>query len=110
MTIAMNVVDAVIKRAKEKHALTITSIELEIGELAGILNNSLLFCFDSICKNTIAESCILTIHSVPATGKCHQCEITFIVESLFAFCPNCSQFHVSIVSGKELKIKSFNYE
>ena len=110
MTIAMNVVDAGIKRAQENHALYVTSIELEIGELAGILNDSLLFCFDSVCKNTIAESCKLNIHSVPAIGKCHHCEITFTVESLFAFCPDCSQFQVLIVSGKELKIKSFNYE
>lgn len=110
MTIAMNVVDAVIKRANENHAQNVTSIELEIGELAGILNDSLLFCFDSACKNTIAESCKLNIQSIPATGKCHNCDITFNVETFSAFCPVCSSFQVSVISGKELKLKSFNYE
>ncbi len=110
MTIAASVIQTVTERAKREGARKVTRIDLEIGELAGVMVESLEFCFDVARKNTLSGEATLNIISVPATGRCEDCGHQFHPETHFSFCPECSGCRVSIEAGMEMKIKSFNYE
>ena len=110
MTIAMNIVDIVCQKAGDEKARKINSVELEIGELSGIMIDSLEFCFEAACKNTIANSAELHVNKIEAEAYCKSCEIKFKMESDFTPCPNCNDFNFEIVKGKEFSIKSFNID
>jgi len=110
MTIAMNIVDIVCQKANEEKAYKINSVELEIGDLSGIMIDSLNFCFEAACKNTIANGAELNINEIEARAFCKSCKKKFKMESDFSPCPNCDDFNFEIVTGKELLIKSFNID
>lgn len=110
MTIAMNIVDIVCQKAEEEKAVKVNSVELVIGELSGIMIDSLEFCFEAACKNTIAERAELNINKIEAEAFCKSCNNTFRMESDFSLCPTCNDFNFEIKKGKEFSIKSFNID
>ena len=110
MTIAMNIVDIVCQKANDEKAHKINSVELEIGSLSGIMIDSLKFCFEAACKNTIANGAELNINEIEAKAFCKSCKKDFKIESDFSPCPNCNDFNFEIVMGKEFSIKSFNID
>ena len=110
MTIAMNIVDIVCKQANDENAHKINSVDLEIGELSGIMIDSLEFCFEAACKNTLADGADLNINAIKAEAFCKTCNKTFNMESEFSPCPTCDNFNFELKMGKELLIKSFNID
>ncbi len=110
MTIAMNILDIVCQKATEEKAVKVNSVELEIGELSGILIDSLEFCFEAACKNTIADGAELNIHKIEAEAFCKSCKNTFNIESDFSPCPTCNDYNFELKKGKEFSIKSFNID
>jgi hydrogenase nickel incorporation protein HypA/HybF len=110
MTIAMNIIDLVTSRATTENARQINRIELEVGELSGVMIDSLRFCFDLASRNTLAEGAELTIDAVPGHGTCHSCGRDFPINTITVLCPHCGNFGVEITRGKELKIRSINID
>ena len=110
MTIAMNIIDIVCKKANDEKAYKISSVDLEIGELSGVLIESLEFCFEAACKNTIADGAALNIHKINAEAFCKSCNLNFTMNSDFYSCPTCDNFNFEILRGKELSITSFNID
>ena len=106
LSIAVSIVDIAINQAELSNAEKINEVELEIGQLAGIEMESLNFCFESVCKETIADGAKLSIDEVEALGECDDCNRRFPVDNYFAICPDCDGTKVDIVQGKELKIKA----
>lgn len=110
LSIAVNLVDIAISHANEAKAKKINCIEVEIGELSGVIGSALEFCFETVCKNTIADNAILSIISISALGTCQDCHHSFSLDSLFSPCPNCESFQIVLNKGKELRIKSILVE
>ncbi|NTW48968.1 MAG: hydrogenase maturation nickel metallochaperone HypA [Chlorobiales bacterium] len=110
MSLVLSILDIVTAKAHEEKAARINEIEIEIGQLAGIQSESLLFCFDAARKNTLAENALLQIIAVPAKGKCLDCAAEFPVEFYFSKCPECGSYKVNIFQGKDFKIRSINID
>ncbi len=110
MSIAMNVVEIVTSQALQNEAQKINSISLDIGCLAGVMIDSLEFCFTAVCKGTIAEGAELQIDEISAQGRCGDCSEEFKVESYLTACPSCGGFKIDIIQGQELKIRTINVD
>ncbi len=110
MSLALNIVEIACKTAEKNNANKINSIEIEVGKLAGVLEDSLSFCFQAVRKNTPAENAEMNIISIIGKGHCSECDNTFETESFFTLCPKCGGFAVEIIQGKELKIKSIKVD
>ncbi len=110
MSIAMNVVEIATDQARNNGASRINQIVLEVGTLAGIMIDSLEFCFESACKGTMAEDAELRIEQREARGRCQDCDSEFEMETFLAICPNCESFKIEQISGQELKIKTINVD
>ncbi len=106
LSIATSMIDIVLDHAKSANAQKINLIEIELGELSGIVDSALEFCFEAVCKNTIAEGAKLSLYKVPAMGECQNCKSKFNINSLFMQCNNCNSMKVNLIQGQELKIKS----
>lgn len=110
MSIVTGVLRIVEDQARAGGATVINSIELEIGQLAGIELDSLRFCYDVARKKTMARDAELKIHSLPGRGHCPQCEIDVPVDFQMAVCPECRQAVVKLFQGRELRVLRINVD
>lgn len=106
----MNVVDIATDQARRANAVRINRIDLEVGALAGVLVDSLEFCFTAARKGTLAAEAELKVDIIKARGRCQECSTEFTTETHLAVCPNCESFKIDLLSGQELKIKSINVD
>ena len=103
MSLAINIIDIACKEAHKNGAHKINSIEIKVGQLAGVLNN--------IAKSdTLAKDAELILNSISGKGHCHECNIIFDTDSFFSLCPKCESHMIEIVQGKDLKIESINVD
>lgn len=83
----------------------VNAVWLEIGKFAGVEEEALRFCFDVVCKNTLAENAKLEIINVPAKTWCMQCSQSVIVEDRHSPCPQCGSYQLQSEGGDELRVK-----
>jgi len=88
----------------------VTDVVLEIGELSGVVPDSIEFCFEACTKGTLLEGARLAIEIIPAIGRCPACARELPVTSLFDPCAECGAFGLTIVSGEELRVKELELE
>jgi len=110
MSIAINIVDIAVDTARKSSAKKINEIVVDIGRLAGIIPDSLLFCYDSACKDTIAEGSQLKLNIIQAKAVCDSCGHEFDADSPVPLCPKCENLVLQVSGGRELKIKSINVD
>lgn len=104
--IALSIVRLAEQNARDNGADEIEELELEIGSLAGIELSSLDFALNSAVKGSMLDNARIIRHDIQAEGRCGDCGTVFPVEALFTPCSRCGSYGVSILKGKELRIKS----
>ena len=110
MSIALSIIDAVIARAEQENSQKVNQVELEVGSVSGVLPESLKFCFSAAAKNTIVEGADLTIHEKEPLCRCDACGNHFQATDFIAKCVNCGSLKTTIISGRELLIKSITLD
>ena len=110
LSIAANILDLAIEESKKAGCSRITSIELEIGELAGVEISALRFGFTAVRKDSMAATANLAITYLNAQAKCTGCAALFPVHSYFTPCPQCASTLNTIVQGEELRMVAVNAE
>ncbi len=106
MSIAMNVISIARKEAEKNGAGSISNIELEVGKLSGVMIDSLNFCYEAVCKGTLAENSTLSINELPALANCKKCQHSFEIDAFMALCPECESYDIDIIQGRELKLRT----
>ncbi|MEV5974706.1 hydrogenase maturation nickel metallochaperone HypA [Streptomyces sp. NPDC051921] len=110
MSVALAVVDQVETAARSRGAGGVDSIRLEVGELAGIVADSLHFCFALACAGTLVEGAELITHTVPGTARCEPCaQVWEVGMPPRLLCPGCGGAAVELVSGRELRIREVRW-
>jgi len=106
LSIAMSIVEIAEENAQQSNVKSISEIQLEIGELSGVVHEALEFAMEEAVKNTILKNAKRIIISIPGKVKCLQCQHEFEVDDIFTPCPVCSSFENDVIAGKELRVKS----
>ena len=70
LAITQNIIDIAVSQAQDRK---ITGINLVIGELSSVVEDSIRFCFDVISKETPAEGATIAIVRVRAVLRCVSC-------------------------------------
>ncbi|WP_046779789.1 hydrogenase maturation nickel metallochaperone HypA [Streptomyces yangpuensis] len=112
MSIAMAVVGQVEEAARAGGAHAVTSVRLQVGELAGVVPDALAFCFELACAATVLEGAELVTETVAAHARCTTCPGTWAVGMPPELCcPTCDRAtDVELLSGRELEILSVRWE
>jgi len=84
-------------------ATLITDIYVVIGELSSYLDDSLVFYFEEIAKDTTAENAVLHFERIPAEFYCENCDITYHKRGSNFACNTCGQI------GKLNRSKSYDF-
>lgn len=110
MSIAQNIVRLAGKAAQEAGASRISQIEIQIGELAGVMIEALEFSLSVAVRGTLAEHAQLNVDITPGKAVCVDCGATFQTSRRWNICPVCESVRHTILSGEELKIKTIQIE
>jgi len=105
VSIAEGLLDVALKECIGQGFASIQSIQVRIGKASGILPDALLFAFDAIKIDTIADGAALIIEEVPLSAHCNLCARDFATEESYILdCPHCRGASFTINSGRELDI------
>ena len=106
LAIAQSIVEAVCEVAGD---VRVNRVQLKIGGLAGVISDSIRFCFDLCTRATVLEGAELQIEEIAARARCLECSAEFVVENFIALC-ECGSSRVEIVAGDELRITEVELE
>ena len=106
LTITQNIIDIAVSEAQNRK---IRRINLVIGELSSVVEESIRFCFDIIAKDTPAEGARIDVKSVPAVIRCTFCSAEFGMEK-DGVCPVCGRCGGEVKSGREFYLDSIEVE
>ena len=102
LAITQSVVDAVLDKTGDR---TVTIVRLKVGRLAGVVPDSVRFCFDLVTAGTTLQGAALEIDEPPGQAHCRSCGDDFGMPDLLPLCP-CGSADVDIVAGRELLVTS----
>ncbi|MEU6979066.1 MULTISPECIES: hydrogenase maturation nickel metallochaperone HypA [unclassified Streptomyces] len=110
MSLAVAVVDQVEAAASSRGAVGVTSVELDVGELAGVVADALAFSFELACAGTVLEGAELITRTVPGVARCEPCAADWAVGMPpRLLCPTCGAAAGELVSGRELQIREVRW-
>lgn len=102
LSITQSLVEAVLNRTGSR---PVTSVNLRIGPLSGVLPDAVRFCFEIVAADTPLAEAALIIDEPQGMAMCRSCREEFVLEDRFLLCP-CGSADVEILSGRELVVTS----
>jgi hydrogenase nickel incorporation protein HypA/HybF len=107
MGIAMQIVEiATSAIPKEAEGTQVEVVNLKVGKLAGVVPESLNFCFGFASQDTALSGARLNIDEVPIVARCLDCEVESTIDKPPFTCRECESGRLDILSGRELNISS----
>jgi hydrogenase nickel incorporation protein HypA/HybF len=108
--IARDIVDIVEQYVSVEQMPAVRCVRLKLGNLSGIVPESLAFCFEAIVANTPMSGAGLKILRVPTVADCADCGNSFEVEEPAFLCPACGGLGIKVISGTELQVVDIELE
>ena len=102
--IAQNILQIVRQSVPENQAADVRAVRLRVGQLSGIVPDSLDFCFSVIVNDTEMRLAKLAIEQVPLVSECRNCKHRFQMDDLAFSCPSCQSVSLELISGRELEV------
>lgn len=99
-----NLLKAAVNRAEEEGAQHIRLIHMRVGEVSGIVPDSLQLAFDIAKVGTMAEDGKLKIEYLPARCYCSKCHLEFQPLNHLYQCPQCNQLGCEVRQGQEFEL------
>jgi hydrogenase nickel incorporation protein HypA/HybF len=111
LSVTQGVLDVVLNAAQEAGAERILAINLVIGDLSSIVDESVQFYFDFLSRETPAEGATLHFRREPGTVICHTCGHEFAASvPLKAVCPACAGERLRVVGGNQFYVESIEVD
>lgn len=88
----------------------VRTIWLEIGELAAVEVEALLFCLEAVLRDSVAKQARVVIDTIPGQGWCLQCKATVSIRQLYDACPVCGYPQVEATSGTEMRVRELEVD
>lgn len=104
-SVAAGILDLVRQHVLAEDALRVRAVRVRVGDMAGVVPDSLGFCFDAIVAGTEYASAFLEIDRIPAHGVCGDCGRAATIDSLPPFaCRSCGSPFITVTSGDDLAV------
>jgi len=110
LAITQGILDIALSNAKKAGAKRIIGINLVIGKLASMVDESIQFYWDILSDDTIAKGALLNFNRILAEMHCFDCGNVFNPDHDTFACPVCKSIHVGVTKGDELRIESIDVE
>ena len=96
--------------AEQAHASKVTDLNVVIGRLSSIVDDSVQFYWDFVAEDTLCAGAKLHFERRPAVLKCMDCSKEFTIQEEMTPCPDCGGVHTIILGGEEFFLDSIEIE
>jgi hydrogenase nickel incorporation protein HypA/HybF len=110
LSVTQSLLEIALRHAEKAGAGRITRLNLVIGELASIVDDSVQFYWDIVSRDTIAEGAELHFERVPGMLCCLGCGHTFPLNGRDYACPACNEKQVIAAGGDDFRLESIEVE
>ena len=110
LPITQSLLEIALQHGERAGAERITQLDIVVGDLSSVVDDSVQFYWDIVSKGTIAEGADLCFRRVPGTLRCVACGETFTFGRMEYVCPNCGSGQVVVVGGDEFRLESIEID
>ena len=111
LAITESLLEITLKHAAEANAKKVNELNIVIGQMSSVVDESVQFYWDFVAQNTIAEGATLNFKRIPAKFLCHNCQTEFTLNGQPDFmCPQCESGQVQVIGGDEFRLDSIDVE
>jgi hydrogenase nickel incorporation protein HypA/HybF len=109
-TLTEDLFEHVLIHAKEANARRVTRVKVTIGALSDATAESIQFYFSQLAPGTIVAEAALEFESAPGAAKCNTCSEEFEISEIYAACPKCGAFPITVTGGDGVYLTSLEVE
>ena len=110
LSLAQNIAEIAQNAADANGRAKVVTVFVRIGELSGVVVDSLTFCFSAITAGTPLEGASLRVDRIPVRARCRTCGSASEIRDFVFLCPSCGEGDVEIIAGKELQVSQIEVE
>ena len=110
LSVTQSLLEIALRHAERANARHITQLNIVIGELASIVDDSVQFYWDIVSRDTIAEGAELRFERVPGILRCLGCGHTFPLNGRDYTCPACGAGRVVAAGGDDFRLESIEID
>ncbi|MBV8045168.1 hydrogenase maturation nickel metallochaperone HypA [Pluralibacter sp.] len=111
ITLCQRALEIVEQQATGSGASRVTAIWLKVGAFSCVEPTALEFCYELVCRGTIAEGSTLHIEEQQAECWCPSCQqYVHLISSHVRRCPQCQSNELRIVADDGLQIQRIEVE
>ncbi|CAG9295157.1 hydrogenase maturation nickel metallochaperone HypA [Celerinatantimonas diazotrophica] len=106
ITLCQQTIETVEQYACANGARAITDVWLRVGAFSCIEPAAMNFCFELVCRETLAEGCKLHLELQVAHCFCNHCQKEIeLLSSLVKVCPHCGSHDLNIDADNDVTIE-----
>jgi hydrogenase nickel incorporation protein HypA/HybF len=110
LPVTESLLEIALRHARKAGAERITRLNIVIGQLSSIVDESIQFYWDIVSKDTMAEGAELHFERVDGTLRCLTCDHTFPLDHRDFTCPACGGGQVIAAGGDDFRLDSIEIE
>jgi hydrogenase nickel incorporation protein HypA/HybF len=110
LSVTESLLDIALRHAQAANANKITVLNIHVGQLSSIVDDSVQFYWDLVAKDSIAEGAQLNFVRIPTRLRCQDCEHEYQPGEEQFNCPACGSQNIQIIAGKEFFLESIEVE
>jgi hydrogenase nickel incorporation protein HypA/HybF len=110
LSIAQSIVDIVTEHLPDEEGGKVRTVRLRLGAMAGVVPDSLEFCFGAITEGTRLAGAQLEIEHIPLRAHCTACGSDGEIEPTLFACSACGGTSLTVISGRELQVREIEME
>lgn len=111
LPVTQSLLDITLRHAEQAGATRVTKINVKMGQLSRIVNESVQFYWGIIARDTCAEDAELSFEIIPAAFKCLDCGVaSFLATADEYSCTSCGSPNVVLDGGDQLYLDSIEIE
>jgi len=110
LSVTEALLDLALRHARAAQAIRITDVNVVIGQLSTVIDDSVQFYWDMISGGTPAAGARLHFRRVPALFQCGECRHEYAPAAEVLACPACGSLEVSLIRGDELYLETLDIE
>lgn len=110
LAVTQSILNIALENAQKVDAKQITGINLQVGQMARLVDDSIQFYWDILSEGTIAIGAKLNIERMPIEMRCFDCGQIFFPSPDTFDCPECSSIRVQVIQGDEMRVVSIDVE
>lgn len=111
MPATRGMLELALESMRKTGAERVLAIDLVVGELTSIVDDSVQFYFDVLSRGTPAAGAELRFRREPADGRCLGCGHTFpVTPPLARCCPECGSLALRVSGGRNFYVASIEVD